>query len=63
MELIYKNVDDLIPYAKNPRKNSKAVGYVANSIQEFGFRVPIVIDSNNVVVCGHTRLLACKKLK
>ena len=62
MEIIYKNVDDLIPYEKNPRKNSKAVGYVANSIEEFGFKVPIVIDSQNVVVCGHTRLLACKKL-
>ena len=62
MEIIYKNVDDLIPYVKNPRKNSKAVKYVANSIKEFGFKVPIVIDSNNVVVCGHTRLMACKKL-
>ena len=62
MEIIYKDVNDLIPYEKNPRKNSKAVGYVANSIKEFGFKVPIVIDSDNVVVCGHTRLLACKKL-
>ena len=62
MEIIYKTVDELIPYEKNPRKNSKAVGYVANSIENFGFKVPIVIDSNNVVVCGHTRLLASKKL-
>ena len=62
MEIIYKNINDLIPYGKNPRKNSKAVKYVANSIQEFGFKVPIVIDSDNVVVCGHTRLLASKKL-
>lgn len=62
MGIIYKNINDLIPYGKNPRKNSKAVNYVANSIQEFGFKVPIVIDSNNVIVCGHTRLLACKKL-
>ena len=62
MEIIYKNVDDLIPYEKNPRKNSKAVGYVANSIAEFGFKVPIVIDSQNVVVCGHTRLMATKQL-
>ena len=62
MEIIYKSVDDLIPYEKNPRKNSKAVSYVANSIQEFGFKQPIVIDSNNVVVCGHTRLMACKRL-
>ena len=62
MEIIYKNVDDLIPYVKNPRKNSKAVSYVANSIKEFGFKVPIVIDSNNVVVCGHTRLKASLEL-
>ena len=62
MEIIYKTVDELIPYEKNPRKNSKAVKYVANSIENFGFKVPIVIDENNVVVCGHTRLLACKKL-
>lgn len=62
MEIIYKDINDLIPYEKNPRKNSKAVKYVANSIREFGFKIPIVIDSNNVVVCGHTRLLACKKL-
>ena len=62
MEIIYKNVDELIPYEKNPRKNSKAVGYVANSISNFGFKQPIVIDSNNIIVCGHTRLLASKKL-
>ena len=62
MEIIYKKVGDLIPYEKNPRKNTKAVKYVANSIEEFGFRVPIVIDSNNVVVCGHTRLMATKQL-
>ena len=62
MEIIYKDINDLIPYAKNPRKNSKAVKYVANSISNFGFKIPIVIDSNNVVVCGHTRLLACKHL-
>ena len=62
MEIIYKNVNDLIPYEKNPRKNSKAVKYVANSIKNFGFKIPIVIDSNNVVICGHTRLMACKKL-
>ena len=50
-------------YEKNPRKNKEAVPYVAKSIQEFGFKVPIVIDSNNVIVCGHTRLLAAKKLQ
>ena len=62
MQIIYKKVEDLKPYEKNPRKNRKAVKYVANSIKQFGFKVPLVIAENNVVVCGHTRLLASKKL-
>ena len=62
MEIIYKKVGDLIPYEKNPRKNAKAVKYVANSIENFGFKQPIVIDRDNVVVCGHTRLMATKRL-
>lgn len=52
----------LVPYDRNPRKNEKSVGKVAESIKEFGFKVPIVIDKDNVVVCGHTRLKAAKKL-
>ena len=63
MNIIEKRVKDLKPYEKNPRKNDDAVQYVANSIKEFGFRVPIVIDSDNNIVCGHTRWKACKKLK
>ena len=63
MNVIEKRVKDLKPYEKNPRKNDDAVQYVANSIKEFGFRVPIVIDSDNNIVCGHTRWKACKKLK
>ena len=55
-------VDDLIPYDKNPRVNDMAVEYVANSIQSFGFKVPIVVDKNNVVINGHTRLKAAKSL-
>ena len=62
IKIIYKNVGELVPYEKNPRKNTKAVKYVANSISEFGFKVPIVIDENNVVICGHTRLLVREKL-
>ena len=62
IEIVYKRIGELVPYEKNPRKNTKAVKYVANSISEFGFKVPIVIDENNVVVCGHTRLLASEKL-
>lgn len=55
-------VGELTPYENNPRNNEKAVDAVAASIKEFGFKQPIVIDANNVIVCGHTRLLAAKKL-
>lgn len=57
------NVNVLTPYGKNPRKNDASVDRVAESIKEFGFKVPIVIDKDNVVVTGHTRLKAAKKLK
>lgn len=62
IEIVYKRIGELVPYEKNPRKNTKAVKYVANSIETFGFKVPIVIDENNVVICGHTRVLASEKL-
>ena len=62
MEIIYKKTSDLIPYEKNARKNDKAVKYVAKSIEQFGFKQPIIIDSHNVVVCGHTRLKASERL-
>lgn len=62
MQIVNKKVADLRPYEKNPRINDEAVEYVANSIKEFGFKVPIVIDKNNVIVAGHTRLKASKKL-
>lgn len=63
MEIITKKIDELVPYEKNPRKNDEAVDYVANSIKEFGFKVPIVIDKDNVIIAGHTRYKASKKLK
>ncbi len=62
MEVVEMNVRDLKEYANNPRHNNEAVEMVANSIGEFGFRVPILIDENNVIVAGHTRLKAAKKL-
>ena len=55
-------VEDLIPYINNPRNNENAVDKVASSISEFGFKNPIIIDKNNIVINGHTRLLASKKL-
>lgn len=63
MNIVNKKIDELIPYEKNPRKNDEAVKYVAESIKAFGFKVPIVIDKNNVIVAGHTRYKASKKLK
>lgn len=62
MQITDMSVNDLTPYENNPRRNEHAVKYVANSIKQFGFKVPIVIDKNNVVVAGHTRLLAAKEL-
>ena len=62
MEIVNIKTDMLIPYVNNPRHNEDAVEKVMASIQEFGFKVPLVIDKNNVVVTGHTRLKAAKKL-
>jgi len=62
MEIILKKITDLIPYHNNPRINDPAVDMVASSINEFGFKVPVVIDKDNVVVAGHTRLKAAEKL-
>lgn len=63
MNIKQMKVDELIPYENNPRNNDDAVKYVANSIREFGFKVPIIIDKNNVIVAGHTRLKAAQELQ
>ena len=56
-------IDKPIPYARNTRKiPERAVDKVAASIKEFGFRQAIVVDKDGVIICGHTRLLAAKKL-
>jgi len=62
MEIIERNIEDLIPYGNNPRYNDEAVEYVENSIREFGFKNPIIIDRDNVIIAGHTRLKAAQKL-
>ncbi len=62
MKIIDVEITSLREYKNNPRVNGKAVEKVAASIREFGFKVPIVIDANNVIVCGHTRLKAAQKL-
>lgn len=58
MTIIDVKLTDLKPYEKNPRHNEEAVKYVAKSIKQFGFKVPIIIDKNNVIVAGHTRYKA-----
>ena len=62
IKIIEKDINELVPYENNARINDKAIDIVANSIQEFGFKNPCIIDKNNVLVAGHTRVLACKKL-
>src|SRR5580704_8188780 len=63
MHVTLIDTDRLIPYARNPRKNSQAVSKVAASIKEFGFRQPIVVDRDMVVIAGHTRLQAAQQLE
>lgn len=62
MKIETMKVDDLIPYERNPRDNDKAVDAVANSIKEFGFLVPVLIDDDNIILAGHTRIKAAKRL-
>lgn len=62
MDVIEKKLKDIKPYEKNPRKNDNAIDAVASSISQFGFKNPIVVDGNNVIICGHTRYKAAKKL-
>lgn len=61
-KIVMLPVSEVRPYEKNPRKNADAVKFVKASIEQFGFKVPIIVDSNRVIVCGHTRLLAAKSL-
>lgn len=62
MEVRNMNIDDIKPYDNNPRDNDNAVESTANSIKEFGWRQPIVVDKDKVIVAGHTRYYAAKKL-
>ena len=64
MEIIYKKVNDLIPYINNSRTHSeKQVNQIVASINEFGFTNPLLIDEKDNIIAGHGRLLASKKLK
>jgi ParB-like chromosome segregation protein Spo0J len=62
MNIVERKLEDVRPYEKNPRRNDDAVQYVAESIKQFGFKVPLVIDNDGVIIAGHTRWKAAKKL-
>lgn len=57
-----RSIGDIRPYPNNPRTNDNAVAAVAASIREYGWRQPIVVDSDGVIICGHTRYKAAQKL-
>ena len=62
LKIEYVDINSIKPYENNPRFNDDAVEYVVNSIKEFGFKVPIIIDKNNIIVAGHTRYKASLEL-
>lgn len=62
LKIVYKKIEEVLPYENNPRNNDEAVDAVAESIHEFGFKIPIVLSSDGVVIAGHTRIKAAKKL-
>lgn len=55
-------IADIVPYANNPRHNDSAVDMVARSMETFGVQIPLILDEENVIICGHTRLKAAQKL-
>ena len=62
MKIVYKKTGELVPYENNPRINDEAVPAVMESIRSFGFKVPVVIDRDGVIVTGHTRVKAAQRL-
>lgn len=62
MKVVEKKLSELRPYEKNPRHNDEAVKFVKKSIEKFGFKVPIVVDKDGVIVAGHTRYKASLEL-
>ena len=62
INVTYLPIEGIKPYDKNPRKNSKAVEIVKKSINAFGFKNPIIIDKDNIIIAGHTRMQAAKEL-
>lgn len=63
MEVKQIEIENIRPYENNPRNNDGAVKSVAESIKRYGFQQPLVVDGDGVIIVGHTRLKAAKKLK
>lgn len=63
LEIVMLKTNSIKPYERNPRWNDQAVDAVAKSIQDLGFRNPIIVDAEHVIICGHTRYKAAKVLK
>ena len=62
LKIEYVDINNIKPYKKNPRKKKKAIPYVMESIKQFGFKNPVILDKNNVIVAGHTRIESAKRL-
>ena len=62
LKVVYKKLNDIKPYEKNPRRNDEAVRFVKNSIEKFGFKNPIIVDGDGVIVAGHTRYKAAQEV-
>lgn len=62
MNIEYREINEIKPYKNNPRVNDKAIEYLMNSVKEFGFKVPITIDKDDVIITGHTRYEVAKRL-
>ena len=62
MKIEERGINEIKPYERNPRKNDQAVDSLVNSIKAFGFKIPIIIDKDGVIVAGHTRYKAAKKI-
>lgn len=62
LKIEYVDINSIKPYKKNPRKNEDAIPYVMESIKQFGFKNPVILDKDNVIVAGHTRIESAKRL-
>ena len=62
LKIEYVDINNIKPYKKNPRKNDEAIPYVMESIKQFGFKNPVILDKDNIIVAGHTRIESAKRL-